>query len=102
MVPQNGTRRVGNLDNPPPSKNMLNNIDHVIGTSIGSIIGLLLVLKLKPKKIYNFFYNLDIKKFDLNKLSLETLLDGYGLNDMNEFMSFFEFIIKSFEKSSRI
>lgn len=73
--------------------NMLKDITTFAGTSVGSLIAFLIILKYTPFDIFNF-----IKDYDLNKLkgvSISTLLDFYGLDTGEKIMKLVEdFMIK--------
>jgi NTE family protein len=73
--------------------NILKDITTFAGTSVGSLIAFLIILKYTPIDIFNF-----IKDYDLNKLkgvSITTLLDSYGLDTGEKIMKLIEdFMIK--------
>lgn len=74
----------------------LNNINHFIGTSIGSIICLFLVLGYNLNEIKDFIITFDTKPLNnSNNNNLDNILINYGINNGDTFIIIFINLIKS-------
>ena len=58
-------------------KKLLDNVEHYVGTSAGSIISVLLLIGYKPKDIYNFCLYFNIEKL-INDSNLDNFLENFG------------------------
>lgn len=74
--------------------NYINGLEYIIGTSVGSIIGLFICLKLKPSNVFDFFCGDFINMLNLNKICFESFLCNYGFNKTDKVKNFLDFLIK--------
>lgn len=65
-------------------RGILPGIDTFVGTSIGAVISLLLIIGYSPNNIFNFVKIFDFKK--LKHISLSCLLENYGLSNGDTIM----------------
>ena len=62
----------------------LDNINTIAGTSIGALIGTLLIIGYTPKDIYDFIMMFDMSK--IGEYKLENFLEKYGFDDGTKIM----------------
>lgn len=62
-------------------KNMINDFNTIVGTSIGSIVASLFASKFEPEEMLQCFIKLDLSK--LVNINIFDMFDDYGLNDGN-------------------
>jgi NTE family protein len=71
----------------------LENVQNYIGTSVGSILSLLLVLNYNINDLYDLLLIFDFNKL-VSEVSLDTLLNGWGFTDITKLNYFIKKLIK--------
>lgn len=74
-------------------QNALDNIQNYIGTSVGSILSLLLILKYDIDNLYDFLLIFDFNKL-VSEASLDTLFGSWGFTDVVKLNYFIKSLIK--------
>lgn len=74
---------------------MLTDIKEVVGTSIGGLMGLFIVLKFRPEDLIEFITPLDFNNLHgINSDSIITLVNDYGLDRGDNITVFFKLFIE--------
>lgn len=64
-------------------RKLLENVEHYIGTSAGSIISLLLLIGYKPTELYDFCLSFDMNKL-INDTNLDNFLEKFGFESSSK------------------
>lgn len=79
-------------------KDMIKDINHIVGTSAGSLFGILLCLKFTYEEIYKIMKNIDIKnKININNPDLDiisNLFENFGIENTLQFERIYKIFIK--------
>lgn len=78
----------------------LDNINEYIGTSIGSIISVMLSIGYEPKELYSKMIDYDMNK--LQNINIEILTKFYGIDNGNNIINFMKELIKKKIDNSEI
>lgn len=89
------------LENNKPD--FLNNIEHVLGVSIGSIIGSLICLGYKAEELITIFSEIEEDKFrNITSDSILNFLDTFGLDNGSKLIKLIEILFKAKKCSANI
>lgn len=76
----------------------LENINNFVGTSIGAILGFLLLIGYTPDELVIFFSNYDFKNLEPN-FSIDFIINDFGMDDGNNIIELLKFF---FEKKYKL
>lgn len=81
-------------------KNMINDFNTIVGTSIGSILASLFASKFEPEEMLQCFIKLDLSK--LVNMNIFDMFDEYGLNDGKHIENIMEHLMLYKHKNKNI
>ena len=75
--------------------NLLNNIENILGCSVGGLVGMLFALDYTTEEIFRVAYNLDINKLiNFKKNNLLNIFSNYGFDDGEKLKNIIKYLIK--------
>lgn len=81
--------------------NILDDVENYIGTSVGSIISLLLIIEYTYDEIFEFIKNFDLEKL-INNVDIDNFLEHYGFENSNKIIYVIKRLIENKNLSEEI
>ena len=79
-------------------KNILKNINTIVGCSAGALVGFLYTIGYSPKELYKLIIKFDFNSIKSSKINIMNLLDKFGIDNGEKFIK----ILKKFLRKKKI